>query len=368
MSLQRKSMYVAMELSKKNWKLAFGDGSRERMRTLAARDQAGLLREVIRAKEKLELPADAPVIVAYEAGRDGFWIARMLRQQGFAVHVMDPASIEVPRRSRQRKTDRLDAKRLLGLLIRYALWGQRQAFSSVCIPSEEEETALRVHRERERLVKERSQHRTRIKALLALHGIEVKNPARMAIEKLRDWRNRPLSQAWLDELGREQQRLLHVEEQLNVLGRAQQQALREGTTPALEKARKLSRLKGVGIHSSWLLGHECFGWRTFANRKRLGSFAGLTGTPFDSGETLREQGISKAGSKRVRCGMIELAWMWVRWQPDSALTHWFVDNYVRAGTKRSRRKGIVALARKLLIALWKYVEEDQVPEGALLAA
>jgi transposase len=124
----------------------------------------------------------------------------------------------------------------------------------------------------------------------------------------------------------------------------------------------------VGPQSGWVLSHECFAWRTFANRKHLGSFAGLTGTPFDSGETLREQGISKAGSGRVRTTMIELAWGWVRWQPGSALTHWFIDRYVRGGTSRSKRKGIVALARKLLVALWKYVEQDIVPEGALLKA
>lgn len=143
-------------------------------------------------------------------------------------------------------------------------------------------------------------------------------------------------------------------------------ALAEAKTQALQKASKLSNLKAVGLQSSWLLSHECFGWRTFPNRKHLGSFAGLTGTPFDSGETLREQGISKAGSGRVRTTMIELAWGWERWQPDSALTKWFIDRYVRGGTSRSKRKGIVALARKLLVALWKYVEQGIVPDGAIL--
>jgi transposase len=136
----------------------------------------------------------------------------------------------------------------------------------------------------------------------------------------------------------------------------------------VKKARKLGQLKAVGPQSSWLLSHECFGWRGFRNRKQVGSFAGLTGTPFDSGETMREQGISKAGSGRVRTAMIELAWGWVRWQPASALTHWFLERYVRGGTSRSKRKGIVALARKLLVALWKYLEQDLVPEGAVLRA
>jgi len=201
-----------------------------------------------------------------------------------------------------------------------------------------------------------------------LHGIEVKNPAAAQLDSLCDWEGKPLHGTWIEELRREQKRLMLVEEQIEVIEAQQAAALAQPTTVVVEKASRLCRLKAVGPRSSWVLSHECFGWRRFANRKHLGSFAGLTGTPFDSGETLREQGISKAGSGRVRTTMIELAWSWVRWQPDSALTHWFVDRYVRGGTSRSKRKGIVALARKLLIALWKYVEQGIVPEGALLKA
>ncbi len=157
-----------------------------------------------------------------------------------------------------------------------------------------------------------------------------------------------------------------VEEQIVALEKQQAEALECQETVATRKAAKLAKLKSVGLQSSWLLGHECFGWREFRNRKAVGSFAGLTGTPFDSGQTLREQGISKAGSARVRTSMIELAWLWVRYQPDSELTHWFLDKYVEGGTSRSKRKGIVALARKLLIALWKYVEHDIVPAGAVM--
>jgi transposase len=368
MSLQERSLYVAMELSNKNWKLAFGDGTRERERNITARLEEALLREVKLAKEKLGLPTDAPVVFCYEAGRDGFWIDRMLRKHGFRNHVMDPASIEVPRRSRTRKTDRLDAKKLLRLLLRAELWGERGAFSTVRVPTEEQEAQMRIHRERERLVRERTEHRTRIRALLALHGVQVGNPATAVIAKLRDWDGKTLPRQSQDELMHEQERLRLVEEQVKTLEEQQAAAVEQANTPALHKARKLSKLKGVGLQGSWTLGHECFGWRTFANRKHLGSFAGLTGTPFDSGETLREQGISKAGSRRVRATMVELAWGWVRWQPDSALTRWFVDRYVRAQTSRSKRKGIVALARKLLIALWKYVEQDIVPEGAILKA
>lgn len=366
MSLQQKSLFVAMELSNKNWKLAFGDGVRERERNMPARDEALLIREVELAKKKLELPPKARVVFCYEAGRDGFWIDRMLKKHGFENRVMDPASIEVPRRARVRKTDRLDARKLLRLLLRAELWGQREAFSVVRVPNEAQESDMRMHRERERLVKERTEHRARMKSLLVLHGIVVGNPATVVLDELRDWDGNSLAGPWIVELKREQQRLCLVEEQLKGIEQQQATALVEGKTTAEQKARKLSQLKAVGVQSSWLLSYECFAWRTFANRKHLGSFAGLTGTPYDSGDTLREQGISKAGSGRVRTTMIELAWGWVRWQRDSALTHWFIDRYVRGGTSRSKRKGIVALARKLLVALWKYVEQDLVPEGAIL--
>ena len=368
MSLQEKSLFVALELSNKKWRLAFGGGSKVRQRSITARSEAELLQEVTRAKEKLGLPAEARVVCCYEAGRDGFWVDRMLKRHGFANFVMDPASIEVPRRARTRKTDRLDAEKLLQLLLRAELWGQRQAFSVVRVPSEEQEAQMRTHRERERLVKERTGHRARIKSLGVLHGLDLSQPATVRVAELRDWQGQPLTADWQVELRREQQRLRLVEAQLKSLEQQQAAALAEPATPSQQKAHKLSQLKAVGLQSSWVLSHECFGWRTFRNRKQVGAFAGLAGTPFDSGETLREQGISKAGSGRVRTTMIELAWLWVRWQPDSALTRWFVDRYVRGGTSRSKRKGIVALARKLLVALWKYVEQDLVPQGAVLRA
>jgi transposase len=365
---QEKSLFVAIELSNKKWKLACGDGSRVRERSMEARSEAKFIGEVKLAKEKLGLAAEVPVVCCYEAGRDGFWIDRMLKKHGFKNYVMDPASIEVPRRSRTRKTDRLDAAKLLKLLVRSELGGERDSFSAVHIPSEGQEAEMRMHRERERLVKERSGHRARMKSLSVLHGVQVSNPAKVVIEQLRDWEGKPLGGPWVEELKREQQRLLLTEEQLKAIEQQQAAGLAQAGTTALKKAAKLYQLKAVGQQSSWLLSHECFAWRTFQNRKKVGAFAGLTGTPYDSGETLREQGISKAGSGRVRTTMIELAWSWVRWQPNSALTHWFVDNYVRGGTSRSKRKGIVALARKLLVALWKYVEQDIVPEGALLRA
>lgn len=366
MSLQEKKLLMAMELSNKNWKLCFGDGSSHRERTIPARSVGLLLKEVERAKEKLGLPAEVAVVSCYEAGRDGFWIDRMLREHGIRNYVMDPSSIEVPRQARQRKTDRLDSRKLLKLLVRFELWGERGSFSQVQVPNEEQEAELRTHRERERLSKERTGHRARIKSLCVLHGIDAKKALRVDVSALRDWKGRELPAQWLRELKRERERLELVDEQLAAVEETQKTSLASSENKSVEQARKLQQLKSIGMQTSWILSHECFGWRTFANRKRLGSFSGLTGTPFDSGETLRDQGISKAGNRRVRTTMIELAWLWLRWQPDSALTHWYLERY--AGTKRSRRKGIVALARKLLIALWKYLEYDIVPEGAILKA
>lgn len=363
---QQKSLFVAMELSNKIWKLAFGDGSTTRERSMPARDEALLVREVATAKTKLHLPPGSPVIFCYEAGRDGFWISRMLNKHGHECDIMDPASIEVPRQARQRKTDRLDAAKLLDLLIRFRLWGQRKAYSVVRVPTEAQEAEMRLHRERQRLVKEQTGHLTRIKSLCVLHGIQVKTPASMAVDELRDWDGNPLNEAWVGELRRECQRLAMVQEQIRTLETQQAQAIKKASTPTEEKAKKLYKLKAIGAQGSWILSHECFGWRHFQNRRQVGSFAGLTGTPYDSGDTLREQGISKAGNARVRSTMIELAWNWIRWQPKSALTQWFIDRYVREGSKRSKRKGIVAVARKLLIALWKYVEQDIPLEGAIL--
>lgn len=366
MSLQGNTLFVAMELSNKNWKLGFGDGVKVRERNMGARNETLLVHEVNLAKKKFGLPPDSSVVFCYEAGRDGFWIDRMLKKLGFENYVIDPASIDVPRQARRRKTDRLDAMKLLRQLLRAQLWGERDTFSVVCVPSEEQEAELRIHRERERLVGERTQHRTRMKSLVVLHGIQIGNPARVVLDGLRDWSGKPLKGQLMEELKREQQRLRLVEEQIKDIEEQQASAITDAKTQGEKKACKLSQIKAVGLQTSWVLSHECFSWRTFANRKCLGSFAGLTGTPYDSGETLREQGISKAGSRRVRATMIELAWGWVRWQPNSALTKWFVDRYVRGGTSRSKRKGIVALARKLLIALWKYVEQGLVPEGAIL--
>jgi transposase len=242
--------------------------------------------------------------------------------------------------------------------------GQAKAFSVVKVPTPEQEDELRLYRERQRLNKERTGHRARIKSLAVLHGATISDPARMPIEGLRDWDGKPLPPALQEELRREQQRLQQVQTQLQEIETRQREVLGDPKAPAERILWKLVQLKAVGMQSGWVLAYECFGWRKFRNRKCLGSFVGLTGTPYDSGDSHREQGISKAGNKRVRAAMIELAWGWTRWQPHSALTLWYKERFGN-GTKRMRRIGIVALARKLLIALWKYVEHDEIPEGAV---
>jgi transposase len=356
---------MALELSDKSWKLGFSNGSKVRERNICARDCAAVVREVSRAKERLGLPADAVVVSCYEAGRDGFWIHRFLTAEGIENLVVDPSSIEVNRRKRRAKTDRLDVKKLLRMLMRYRLYDEKTVWKVVHVPSEEQEDELRLHRERERLKKERTGHITRIRSLLALHGIRVGKVSVCSFGALRDWRDRPLPAALLDELEREKERLLLAEDQIELLEKEKRARLKEPRTAADAKAGKLFQLRGVGETSAWVLGKEFFGWRDFKNRRQVGALSGLTGTPYDSGGTAREQGISKAGNKRVRAVMIELAWSWLRFQPHSELSKWFEHRFGRGG-RRMRRIGIVALARKLLVALWKYVEKDELPAGLII--
>lgn len=358
-----RGLYLAIEYGSKSWKLAFGDGRSRREITITQRTRVEMRRQIERAKERMGLVAETPVYSCYEAGRDGFWIHRLL--QGLGVHnvVVDPSSIEVKRRGKRVKTDRLDAQKLLEMLMRYWVYGEHKTWSVLHVPTEEEEAARRPHREQERLTKERTGHRCRIRSLLVLHGI---TPRRIPDkpEGVLDWRGEALPAATVQELRRELERLALVEEQLGVLRSQRQARMREGTEESARKAKKLAKPKGVGAQTGWDLAHEFF-WRSFKNRRQVGAASGLVGCPYDSGESRSEQGISKAGNARVRVMMVELAWRWLRYQPDSSLSKWYQKRF-GGGTGRMRRIGIVALARKLLVALWKYVEKDEVPEGAIL--
>lgn len=360
-------LYIAFELSKKKWKLAFGNGERTRMKTIAAGDWSALLREIEGAKAKLHGASDARVVSCYEAGRDGFWIHRALQAEGIDSHVVDSASIEVSRRKKQTKTDRIDAGALLRLLMRYCN-GEKAALQVVRVPTVEEEDQRRLNRERERLLKERGAHSARIQSLLVAHGIRLDRLSalpRLLADAKAAVTGYALPADLKAELGREYERYVLVDRQVKQLERLQRERAAHEDGVALEMVRRLMQLKGVGWQSSWVLIMEFFCWRAFRNAKQVGACAGLTPTPFDSGDSSREQGISKAGNKRIRWLMIELAWLWLRYQPHSALSQWFEQRF-GGGGKRMRRIGIVALARKLLIALWRYLEHGVLPEGAML--
>jgi transposase len=359
-------LYMALELSDKKWKLGFSNGAKYRQITIAAGDWIDLHKQLDLAKQKLKLATSCLVVSCYEAGRDGFWIHRGLEADGIENHVVDSSSIEVNRRKRRAKTDRIDVKALLRLLQRY--WqGEREAMGVVRVPTVEQEDQRRLHRERKRLIKERGSHSARIKSLLIAHGIrlEIRSDFLERLETARGGSTGyALGEDLKAEIRREYERYRMVHQQLKALEAEQQLRAQEEASEAMKQVNQLLKLKGVGWQSSWVLVMEFFSWRDFRNQRQLGACAGLTPTPYKSGDSEREQGISKAGNRQVRSLMIELSWLWLRYQPNSALTQWFQRRFAGGG-KRMRRIGIVAMARKLLIALWRYVKEGMVPEGAV---
>ena len=361
-------LYMALELSNKRWKLGFSNGERQRQVSIEAGDWGSLTDQITRAREKLGLPAACRVVSCYEAGRDGFWIHRALVDQGIENRVIDSASIEVNRRKRRAKNDRVDVKAMLRLLQRY--WqGERGMLSVVRVPTVEAEDNRRLHRERERLLTERGAHSARIKSLLVAHGIRLRlnGDFLVQLEAARGGLGYALGPDLKAELIREYARYRLVDEQIRGLEQEQKARAEAGVDEAMAQVKGLMQLKGVGWQSSWLLVMEFFAWRAFQNQRQVGACAGLTPTPYSSGDSEREQGISKAGNRRVRTLMIELSWLWLRYQPGSALSRWFQRRFAGGG-KRMRRIGIVALARKLLIALWRYVTDGVIPEGAVLKA
>ena len=361
-------LYMALELSNKTWRLAFSDGAKRRQVSVPASDLAKLACAVAKAKERFGLPASSRVLSCYEAGRDGFWLHRHLVSVGIENEVVDAASIEVSRRLRHVKTDRLDGDRLLAKLIRHHA-GERGGWSVVRVPSVEEEDARHLHRELERLKRERLAHRVRMQSLLVTQGIKlkIKRALGLRLDGLRLWDGRALPGELKAELERERERLALVERHIERLEAARRERLSTPRTEAEHRVVRLMRLGAIGPASAWLLVMEFFGWRAFRNRRELAALAGLVGTPYNSGDSERDQGISKAGNRRVRAMIVEIAWLWLRFQPKSALTQWYQARFARGGL-RMRRIGIVALARKLLIALWRYLEDGVLPQGARLIA
>jgi transposase len=360
-------LHMAMELSASRWVLLFSIGGiRARRVSVPAGDLERVQREIELAKAKFELCADALVVSCYEAGRDGFWIHRWLCSIGVRNHLVDAASIEVSQRAKRVKTDRVDVEKLLKLLMR-ACSGERDVWHELRVPTVQDEDHRRLHRERERLQKERTALGNRIGSLLATQGLRLQlgRTFEQALQAVRGWDGQALPPHLAAEIARMWQRCKLLDEQLHQLERQRLQILAQD--PRTEPARQLMRLRSVGPVTAWLLTAEVFGWRDIANRRQLGALAGLAPTPYASGSSEREQGISKAGSRRVRSAMVEVAWMWLRLQPASELAQWFQRRF-GSGGKRSRRIGIVALARKLLVALWRYLHDGVIPPGATLKA
>ena len=359
-------LYFSLELGSKNWKLAFtiGLGQKPRLRTIAARDTDALFAEIKSAKKRFGLPENTAIVSCYEAGRDGFWLHRFLLSLRFENLVVDSSSIEVNRRKRRAKSDRLDAVKLVEMLVRWCN-GEKKVWSVVRVPSVADEDHRQLHRELIELKSERTAHVNAIKGLLAGLGLEasVDDNFPERLEKLRQWDGSPVPPALTGRLLREFERWQLVGRQIHELDQERTRQIRHEETPEVQQTRQLLNLRGIGDNSAWLLVNELFAWRRFQNRRELGSLAGLTPTPYDSGETRREQGISKAGNRRVRWMMVQLAWGWLQYQPDSELSLWYQRRF-GDGNSRVRKIGIVALARKLLIALWKYLETGQPPAGA----
>jgi transposase len=363
-------LHVAFELAERRWKLAFtpGLGQRPRVRTVAARDLDVVRQEISRARARFGLPATTPVVSCYEAGRDGFWLHRALTARGISNHIVDAASIEVNRRLRRAKADRLDAEKLVLMLVR-AQQGDPRVWRVVRVPSEPDEAARQLGRELDAVTHDRTQVLNRMHGLLATEGVTLAltGDVPAALAAARRWNGTPLPAELVARLARDWRQVEALTARRAALQAQRRQELATGTTPAHAQMRQLARLSAVGAATATVLVREFFGWRAFRNRRQVGGCAGLTATPFQTGGSHHEQGISKAGNRRVRTLMIELAWGWLRYQPQSELSAWYRAD-VGGGGVRQRRVGIVALARKLLIALWRYLETDTVPAGARLKA
>jgi transposase len=362
------ALYVGFELSRKKWKLALSDGrsSRVRIVTIMAQDWPALQREIDVARKRFALAETVPVRSCYEIGREGFWLHRALLQRGINNVVVDAASIEVNRRKKRAKTDRIDAEKLTSQLIRH--WRGERVWSMVRVPDAADEDARQLHRDMEVLKREKGRYQSRIQSLLFTQGIDTRVDKNFLakLERLRCWDGKPVPEQLKIRLVGEYQRLQLVQSQLRQL-RKQQDALLNSArpTPAIEKVRSLMQLRALGETSSWIFVMELFGWRHFANRRQVAGALGLTPTPYQSGDSDHDQGISRCGNRRVRAMAVEIAWCWLRFQPNSRLSRWYKKRFAGGG-KRMRRIGIVALARRLMIDLWRYLEHGIVPEGARL--
>jgi transposase len=369
----RNTAYIAIELSTSIWLVGtrLPGAVKSRMHRIAAGDTEALLTLIgdLRARPANGDDQITNLACCFEAGRDGFWLHRLLTANGVPTYVVEPTSILVNRRARRAKTDRLDAEGLLRVLAAYVT-GDHQVCSMVRVPTPEEEDAKRPHREREHLVQERTRFENRILALLATQGIRERPSLRTwqrDLDALQTGDGRAMPAHLLAELHRLRRRLILTMELIREID-AERAALQAAAPDeaAAQKIAALQRIRGIGENFAAVLVREVL-YRPFSNRKQLASYVGLTPTPYQSGTMDRDRRIARSGNPRARTTMVQLAWLWLRYQPDSALAAWF---RARVGTLqgRTRRIAIVAMARKLLIALWRYVETGQVPDGVAMRA
>ena len=364
-SVSEPVLYVAFELSAKQWKLAMtsGFGVAPWVRTVPAKDLRAVERAIAQGRQRFHIALDCAVVSCYEAGRDGFWIHRALTQLGIRNRVVDSASIEVNRRARRAKTDRIDALKLVRMLVRVCN-GERDVWREVRVPAASDEAARHVSRERMALVQDQTRLVNQIRSWLATSG--ATRPARRRAAwwtLVTDWQGHALPRTLQARIARADARLAQLTAQIDEL-ETQQQAAVAAAAPD-SAVQRLVHLKGVATTGASTLLDEGLVWRDFRNRREIGGLLGFAPLPYQSGEVARDQGMSRAGNERLQAISIQLAWNWVRWQPLSALTQWYRHRFAEGGT-RARRIGIVALARKLIIALWRYATTGVVPAGAIL--
>jgi transposase len=366
----RPALFLAFALGANQWKLGFTTGAaqRPRARHVPARHLETVREELGRAKARLGLPEDAPVISCDEAGRDGFWLHRWLVPQGVANCVVDASSLEVNRRQRRAKTDRRDVQKLLTMLLRHAA-GARQGWRSVRVPSVAAADRRQLHRALTTAQRDRTRVINRIKGRRASHGLVMPHGGDFSqpLAPRRLWAGTPRPAGRQHRLGPEWEQVVALTPRMAQWA-AERRAVRQTAEDAVtQKVQPLLRLTGIGITRAWRFVRECGGGRAFRHRQEVGALSGLTPPPYASGNTAYEQGIAKAGNAHIRAMAIEMAWGWLRLQPQSALTQWYQQR-LGPGRSRLRRSGMVALARKLLMALWRFVETGVVPDGAVLQA
>ena len=366
-------LLMALELGRRQWTMGFsiGAGAAIRRRTVHAPEWSQVVKEIAAAKERFGVAPEAPVESCYEAGPDGFWIHRYLTTLGVRNRVVDSSSIEVDRRARRAKTDKLDVRKFVTMLAR-EIQGEPEVWHIVRVPGEADEDRRQPQRELRAIKRARTRVLNRIGGLLATQGTvaPVRADFGERLAELRTWRDEPLPPALQARLAREWDTLTLLTRQMREVGRARRAHLRDPAprdAAHVQMVQRLLTLRGIGEHGAWLLVTELFAWRALRNRRQVGALTGLTATPYRSGTLGHEQGISRAGNAQIRAIAIELAWCWLHYQPESALAQWYTRRWA-AGGATAHKIGIVAVARRLVIALWRYLETGVVPKGAHLKA